>query len=476
MFQYQILANQLISKIKDQELKSGQKMLSLRQFSRQHKVSINTAKTCYELLEAKGFIYAVNKSGYFVQNIKRLKMLSNAKLPCHSDFFPHVQEVSHLDLQIQIQESATKKKLAQLGSIQLSPDLIPIASLKQSMLRAIKNSKAEDFLYSNRQGHILLREALSNHWAEDGFYIEPEHIYISNGCMPALSVIVQRLTQVGDSIIVPTPCYNGQLQLLALLKRKIVEIPASPEGFDLERLEQAMQHSGAKVCLLTANYQNPLGFCLTNQEKEKIARLAAKYQCYIIEDDIYAECCFDDLRPLPIKYWDEKGYVIYCGSISKTVSPAYRIGWFCIPSRLADLHAKLITQNINVNTPLQLGLADLIYSRAYRQHLNILRPKLWKQLEEYRHFISEAFKEISFGLTNPQGGYILWLQFPEKIDSWEMYCFAQRQEINIVPGLVFGAGSRYNNCIRINAGHPLSNEIKQAIYILTDWLQQQLKS
>ena len=476
MFQYQILANQLISKIREQELKSGQKMLSLRQFSRQHKVSINTAKTCYELLEAKGFIYAVNKSGYFVQNFKRLKTLSNSKLPCHSDFFPHVQEVSHLDLQIQIQESATKKKLVQLGSVQLSPDLIPIAFLKQSMLRAIKNSKAEDFLYSNRQGHILLREALSDHWAEDGFYIDPEHIYISNGCMPALSVIVQRLTQVGDSIIVPTPCYNGQLQLLALLKRKIVEIPANPEGFDLERLEQAMQHSGAKVCLLTANYQNPLGFCLTNQEKEKIARLAAKYQCYIIEDDIYAECCFDDLRPLPIKYWDEKGYVVYCGSISKTVSPAYRIGWFCIPSRLVDLHAKLITQNINVNTPLQLGLADLIYSRAYRQHLNNLRPKLCKQLEEYCHFISEAFKDISLGLTNPQGGYILWLQFPEKIDSWEMYCFAQRQEINIVPGLVFGAGNRYNNCIRINAGHPLSNEIKQAISILTDWLKQQLKS
>lgn len=476
MFQYQILANQLINKIKGKELESGQKMLSLRQFSKQHRVSINTAKSCYDLLEAKGFIYVVNKSGYFVQNINGLKTLSNLTLPHHSDFVPGIHEVSHLDLQIQIQEAATKKKLAQLGSIQLSPDLIPVTFLKQSMLRAIKNSKAEDFLYSDRQGHILLREALSAHWAEDGFYILPENIYISNGCMPALSVIVQQLTQVGDSIIVPTPCYNGQLQLLALLKRKIVEVPAHTEGFDLERLEQAMQHSGAKVCLLTANYQNPLGFCLTNKDKEKIAQLAAKYQCYVIEDDIYAECCFDNLRPLPIKYWDEDGYVIYCGSISKTVSPAYRIGWFCTPSRLINLHAKLITQNINVNTPLQLGLADLIYSRAYRQHLNNLRPRLWAQVEEYRYFIAEAFKDISFGLTNPQGGYILWLQFPQQINSWEMYCFAQQQEINIVPGLVFGAGNRYNNCIRINAGHSLSDEIRQAIHLLADWARHQLKS
>ena len=79
---------------------------------------------------------------------------------------------------------------------------------------------------------------------------------------------------VNDSIIVPTPNFNGQLQLLAALKRRIVEIPATDQGFDLVRLEQAMQNSGAKVCLLTANYQNPLGFCLSHAEKEKIAQLA----------------------------------------------------------------------------------------------------------------------------------------------------------------------------------------------------------
>src|SRR5699024_5248063 len=99
--------------------------------------------------------------------------------------------------------------------------------------RALKHSKPEDFLYSDKQGHIRLREALSEHWAEDGFYIAKEDIYISNGCMPALSVMIQSLTEIGDSIIVPTPNFNGQLQLLAALKRRIVEIPATDQGFDL---------------------------------------------------------------------------------------------------------------------------------------------------------------------------------------------------------------------------------------------------
>ena len=294
--------------------------------------------------------------------------------------------------------------------------------------------------------------------------------------MPALSVIIQSLTEMGDSIIVPTPNFNGQLQLLAVLKRKIVEIPADTNGFDLDRLEQAMQSTGAKACLLTANFQNPLGFSLSNAQKEKIAQLASRYQCYVIEDDIYAECSFSLKRPLPIKYWDQQGYVIFCGSVSKSLSTAYRVGWFCIPQRLQHLRAQLLMQNVAVNTPLQLGLADLIYSRAYREHLTTLKPILVAQVEQYRQFIITAFHQVDIGLNQPSGGYAFWIQLPEQIDGLEMYHFAQQQGINIVPGEVFGEDGRYKNCIRLNAGHELSDEIRDAIVLLADWTREQLTS
>ena len=277
---------------------------------------------------------------------------------------------------------------------------------------------------------------------------------------------------VNDSIIVPTPNFNGQLQLLAALKRRIVEIPATDQGFDLVRLEQAMQNSGAKVCLLTANYQNPLGFCLSHAEKEKIAQLATQYQCYVIEDDIYAECGYDFKRPLPIRHWDQQGYVVYCGSVSKSLSPAYRLGWFCLNARLQHLRAKITMLNVSVNTPLQLGLADLIYSRAYREHINTLRPVLLRQVEQYRQYIISAFDTVAIALTQPQGGYALWLQLPEEIDSLEMYRYAQQQGVNIVPGEVFGEDQRYKNYIRLNAGHKLSVEICQAIDLLADWARK----
>ncbi len=470
-FQYQALAQQIAQKIYSGELIVGQKLSSLRQFAELQSISLNTAKSCYELLEAQGLIYVKEKSGYFVQSQQKAQQIA---VPNHPDFTSHPREVSNLDLQIQIHEASANNRMIHLGSIQLSPNFVPVEALRRSIQRALKHCKPEDFLYNNRQGHPQLREALSAHWAEDGFYIAKDDIYISNGCMPALSIMVQNVSHEGDSIIVPTPNYNGQLQLLALLNRKIFEIPANTDGFDLERLEQAMQNSGAKVCLLTANFQNPLGFCLTNAEKEKIAQLAAKYQCYVIEDDIYAECSFNAKRPLPIKYWDQDGYVIYCSSISKSLSPAYRVGWFCLPPRLQHLHAKLMLQNVSVNTPLQLGLADLIFSRAYRQHLTELRPKLMAQVEQYRQFIHAAFYDVDIGLNQPQGSYALWLQFPEQVDSLALYYHAQKHSINIVPGLIFGEDNRYNNCIRLNAGHELSDEIKDALVLLADWVRGEL--
>ena len=202
-------------------------------------------------------------------------------------------------------------------------------------------------------------------------------------------------------------------------------------------------------------------------------RLAEKYQCLIIEDDIYAECGFQAQRPLPMQYWDRQGYVIYCGSVSKVLSPSYRVGWFCLPQRLQHLHALVLTQHVSVNTPLQLGLADLIYSRAYRQHLQPLRRKLQQQVEQYRQFIAECFEGVEIGLNHPQGSYALWLQLPKQINSWEMYIYAQQHGINIVPGLLFGGEQRYNSCIRLNAGHEMSDDIRQAIRLLANWVHRQ---
>ncbi|MFT4021763.1 MAG: PLP-dependent aminotransferase family protein, partial [Acinetobacter sp.] len=259
------------------------------------------------------------------------------------------------------------------------------------------------------------------------------------------------------------------------LKRKIIEIPASHQGLDLQRLEQVMQSGQAKVCLLTANFQNPLGYCLSHQDKQKIAQLAEKYQCYIIEDDIYAECGFQLQHPLPIKYWDRAGYVIWIGSVSKSLSSAYRIGWVCLPPQLQHLKSYLLAHNIIVNTPLQLGLADFIYSGQYRRHLDQLRPRLFQQVHDYIDAITEKFQNIPIRLHPPQGGYALWIQLPNGLNAFDLYQYALQKSISVVPGVIFGEDNKYQDYVRLNAGHPLTPEIQMALQNLANWVKQQIQ-
>ncbi|UUM28237.1 PLP-dependent aminotransferase family protein [Acinetobacter colistiniresistens] len=470
-FQYQRLAEQLARKIYQHELQPQQKLSSLREFARQQSISLSTAQQCYELLEAKGLIYVKAKSGYFVNSRQY-----QSAVPDSPQFESKARQVSNLDLQNQIQTASIQNNLTPLGAIQLSPHLIPVDGLRRSLQRALKHCQPEDFLYCNKQGHQHLRQALSDHWREDGIYVATEDIFISNGCMPALSLLIQQISQEGDSILLPTPTFNGQLQMLASLKRNIIEIPADHRGIDLERLEFFMQQGSAKLCLLTANFQNPLGYCLSNEQKQQIARLAQKYQCFILEDDIYGECSFQKERPLPVRYWDQEGYVIWCGSVSKSLSTAYRVGWFCLGRQLQHLRPQLLANNVGVNTPLQLGLADFIYSRGYREHLDRLRPKLMQQVEQYRAYILECFHGIPIALSQSQGGYALWMQLPESITGLELYYMAQAQGINIVPGEVFGEDRRYQHFIRLNAGHALTAEIRHAIQKLAQWTQASLSS
>lgn len=461
-FQYQRLADQLAQQIYRGELAPHKKLNSLRDFARLHQISLTTAKSCYELLEAKGLIEVRAKSGYFV-----LQQQQSSVQPQHPDFDSKPRHISNLQLQNQIHDTSIQRQFVPLGAIQLGPNLIPVEGLRRSIQRALKHSVPQDFLYCHKQGHERLRQALVDHWREDGIYISSEEVFITNGCMPALAQIIQQLSQEGDSILLPTPTFNGQLQLLAQLKRKVIEVPASHEGIDLLRLEQFMQQGAAKLCLLTANFQNPLGYCLKIEDKQKIADLAAQYQCIVIEDDIYRECGYSSRqRPLPIRFWDRAGYVVWCGSVSKSLSSAYRMGWFCLGQQTQHLQPQFVAQNIGVNTPLQLGLADFIYSRAYQQHLDRLASQLMQQVEHYRAYILQAFEGVEIALSQPEGGYALWLQLPNQVDGLSLYKEALLQQISIVPGHVFGEDNRYQHFIRLNAGHALNDDIRQAIDFL----------
>ena len=456
-YKYQELAEVLRAQMRAGRLSAGQRMPSIRLLSQLHAVSITTAIKAYEMLEAEGYLRVEPQSGFYAR--ARAEGLSAPTLP---SFPQRVTSVDNVSLMHEVELSANQPERIAFGTAQLAAQLLPLAALQRSLIRMTRRYPAALATYARARGEPALCDALCRHFAQDGIHVQSQDLLISNGCMAALSLALQVVSQVGDSIAVPSPSYSGQLQLLASLGRKVIEIPSSADGFDLDALEQCMASGHSRACLISANFQNPLGYCLKPEDKQRLAAMAARYQCPIVEDDVFGECAYAAERPLPLKSWDQAGYVLWCGSFSKTLAPGFRVGW-CAAGRYHEaLSALQRAQCMAVNTPLQLTLADFVHSGEYRRHLKRLRLALASQVDLMFRAIGHYFPS-NCGVTRPQGGYVLWLQLPDHCDGTDLYQAARLQGINIVPGAVFSTRDLYRHAVRLNAGNPWSATLEQAL-------------
>ena len=186
----------------------------------------------------------------------------------------------------------------------------------------------------------------------------------------------------------------------------------------------------------------------------------------MIEDDIYGDLYFGDQRPKLIKAWDKNQHVLTTSSFSKTLAPGYRVGWVLAPERYYDhiLELKQATSSA-VASITQLGVTEYLRSGEYERLLARSRRAYREQVRHMRYLLARHLPE-EIRITDPQGGYVLWIELPGKIDSLEVFNQAMRQNVGITPGLMFSATRRYRNFIRINCGAPPGSGIEDAVEAL----------
>ncbi len=155
-------------------------------------------------------------------------------------------------------------------------------------------------------------------------------------------------------------------------------------------------------------------------------------------------------------FYDEAGYVLWCGSVSKTLSASYRLGW-CLPGRYKDQYLKMFAAgSYGVAAPMQLATADYIDSGQYTKHLRKKRFELLKQKRQYIEYLQQYLPEGS-RISDPAGGLVLWLQIPN-LDSTELLTQANIRGLDIRNGDIFSSLPLYQDCVRINIGYALYNQ------------------
>lgn len=334
------------------------------------------------------------------------------------------------------------------------------------MARAVRDLDQAELINNMTCGHAELRRQIALRYMINGVQLPMSELVITNGAMEALNLSLQCVTEPGDLVAIEAPAFYACLQVLERLKLKAVEIPVQPRGgIDLQTLEASFNRLPIKACWFMSSFQNPLGASMTQADKETLYKLLLKHQIPLIEDDVYAELYFGTKAPHPVKSFDHGERVMHCGSFSKSLAPGYRIGWVAGGRYAQKINKLKLMTTISPSVPAQAAIADYLQDGGYDRHLRKLRDTLEMQQHAMLAAAARYFPRDT-RVSKPMGGYFLWFEFPERVNSLQLFQLALAQGISITPGPIFSASERFTNCARLNYGHPWDKRSEDAMALL----------
>lgn len=460
---YEEVAAKICSMIDNGTYRVGERVPSIRDLSQKMRVSANTVMEAYANLENFGRIEARPQSGYYVRSSIPELRERPAKEIRTAEVTPHPVIANQVTLRVM--KNITDATLVPLGGAIPNYDLLPADKLNRILAAEVRRFPLQSVSYAPSRGIKRLRTQIAKRSLDYGCSLSADDIVITSGCVEAISMALQAICRPGDTVAIGSPVYYTFLNFIQWMGLKVLEIPSTPrEGMSLDVLSYAIRHNSVQACIAISNFNNPLGSLMPDDKKREMVRLLAKHEIPLIEDDVYGDLAFGAVRPTALKSYDENGLVLYCSSFSKTLAPGYRVGWIA-PGRFRSKIIQLKSLfNIATATPTQLAVAEFLTNGGYDHHLRTLRRAYARQVSQVRDAVGKHFP-LGTRVSRPEGGFVVWVELPEEIDTLKLYEAALTEGISIAPGQIFTLGDRYRNCLRLNAAI-WSEKVEQALETL----------
>jgi len=415
----------------------------------------------YSVLESRRLIESRPQSGFYV----RAQGARSTRLP-RADFSqPSIVRTNSRERMRDMLYDLVGARMTALGSSFVNPALFPLQSLNKALVAASrqKHYTSGETLVDVQLGLPALRRAIAQRYLELGYIVPMEEIVITCGAMESISLSLQAVAYPGDLILIDSPMFFSGIQLLKSLRLNVLEMPTDPqEGLDLGVLDKTLTKHKVAACLLMTNCQNPLGFTMPEAKKRELVQLLLRHNVPLVENDVYAELQFDLTKSRAAKAFDANGMVLHCGSFTKCLAPGFNIGWVAT-GRFREAIANLkFAMTLGTSMPPQAAIAHYLLHHAYDKHLRALRQTLQQRIAQMSCAILACFPTET-RLSQPAGGFVLWVQLPEAADAFKLFELAATRDIGITPGPILSASGRYRNFIRLNCSHPWSDALDESI-------------
>ncbi len=359
-------------------------------------------------------------------------------------------------------------------------DLFPLDEIDTIFQNLSPQEKKIAMQYGPTNGLPQLIESLTLFLENKGLPVSENKIMITTGSLQAINILAKAFINPIDTIIVENPCFIGAISAFNSYEANIVSIPLTENGIAVDQLESLLKEikEKPKFIYLTPNFHNPAGTLYTSGTKRKLIEVLDGAGIPIIEDDVYSDLYFNEEDKDDLKTFKEinpKGVdVCYTGSFSKIIGPGLRLGWMLVPDAIYE-KCELIKQTMDACSPsftqviadkfLQSGIADNYIEKVrleYKKRAEAMIDALNKHLPA----------EVTF--TAPRGGFYIWLQLPENIDSTDILKKAIDKGVVFVSGKTFDPHGQTNNFMRLSYCNTSVEKINKGIPLVASAIKEVL--
>ncbi len=350
------------------------------------------------------------KTGYSFRNRERLTLpvLKNTGMLMFDDGFPDVR-------------------------------LAPTEQLARNYRNILRRGFQQRLLgYADTNGDLFFRQQLARYLHDSrGIPASPEHIFTTRGSVMAIYLLAQILLQLNDTVVVGKPNYRSANLIFAERGADLQHLPVDSQGLDMDALEQLCRQRPVRMVFVTPHHHHPTTVTLSAERRIRLLQLAEQFGFIILEDDYDYDFHYASSPILPLASADAAGMVVYIGSFTKSIAPAFRVGYIVAPPNLIEAlgyYRRIIDRQ--GDTVLEQAIAEMLAEGDIQRHLK----KAWKIYQHRRDVCCRLLRDhlgeaVSF--TVPDGGLAVWARFDDAIDLPELAARCYRQ------GLIIGNGRFY---------------------------------
>ncbi|CAO1379086.1 unnamed protein product [Diamesa tonsa] len=231
--------------------------------------------------------------------------------------------------------------------------------------RALKN---DTFGYCHSAGMPESREAIVEYVKKiNKEVVNADDVILTSGCSMALDMCIRVLTNPGDNVLIPRPCFHYKTWMMG--SGVVVNFynldPAQDWNVDLKDLESRINNRTKAIILNSPG--NPCGNVFSRSHILDILAIAEKHNIPIISDEVYEHCVFPGVEYNSVSSLSVNVPVFTCSGLTKRfLIPGIRMGWLIVHDKNNDLNEirqgllNIAGRNFGPNSTAQLALPDIL--------------------------------------------------------------------------------------------------------------------